>query len=106
MRSTSLGADEGGPPWGWDCGKWLHPRGFAEGSFGLWQAVATKPVAGVFWQGGPGGYDRGDWWSAMEGVRHGLASGIEKGRVWRPSFAVESGGFFFFGPYYQDTKSS
>jgi hypothetical protein len=42
----------------------------------------------------------------MEGVRHGLASGIEKGRVWRPSFAVESGGFFFFAPYYQDTKSS
>jgi hypothetical protein len=42
----------------------------------------------------------------MEELRHGLASRIEKGRVWRPSFAVESGGFFFFGPYYQDTKSS
>jgi hypothetical protein len=21
MRSTSLGAEAGGPPWGWDCGK-------------------------------------------------------------------------------------
>jgi hypothetical protein len=42
----------------------------------------------------------------MEELLHGLASGIEKGRRWRPSFGIESGGFFFFAPYYQDTKSS
>jgi hypothetical protein len=45
--------DGGGSPspLGRDCGKWLDPQGFAEGSFGLWQVTETGAVAGAFWQG-------------------------------------------------------
>jgi hypothetical protein len=48
----------------------------------------------------------GDWWSAMEELLHGLASGNGKRPPMAAFFWDRSGGFFFFGPYYQDTKSS
>jgi hypothetical protein len=32
--------------------------------------------------------------------------GMEKAAHWRPSVEDRIGGFFFFAPYYQDTKSS
>jgi hypothetical protein len=37
-------------PGGWECGKWLDPKGFWEGTFRLRQVVEPEPLAGAFWQ--------------------------------------------------------
>jgi hypothetical protein len=97
---------EGAPHPPRDYGKWLHPRGFAEGSFGLWQAIATKALCrGVLAGGARGvaGVAGGARWKSrcMD-----WPPGMEKAAHWRPSVEDRIGGFFFFAPYYQDTKSS